>query len=209
MPADSIPCDSLHSLDMDYDLWQGQFEIIAPYTEITNNNTTTTNGSNSINADNKLMSSTNGNSSINGGALSGGGMKPFMTSGRPITQILDSEDVFLSLHPSDFESLNIAAINNNNNHIGSPPSGSGGFGEDAAMLISRRQQQWNKLFPKSSVQSMKAATTDANGYLNENGNNSTNGTGSGFNNKSETTTVNETEALQHRLCEQVRWVCWC
>lgn len=184
MPPDSIPCESLHSLDMDYDLWQGQFEIIAPYnTEITNNNNE---------PNNKVMSS--GALAVNGNAasshygkssaqLDADGLGPMMNFGRPLTQILDSEDVFLSLHPSDFESLNIAAINNANS-AGSSPSMAGG-GEDPASIITRRQQQWHALFPKSSAvqQLVKGKEFDNNHSSNDtaggyhNGSNSVGGAG--------------------------------
>lgn len=220
LPGDSIPCESLNSLDMDYDLWQGQFEIIAPYTEITNNNSNDGKVMNGNNFDTHLNGnvSINNNSNSHGSALNNNnnynisGNRSMMTSALPITQILDSEDVFLSLHPSDFESLNIAAINNNN--VGSPPTNGG---EDAASIITRRQQQWNALFPKSSVQSLKSResnnqlSNDGNVFKNNinaknsNNNNSTTNNVGATHNKSETS-AGETETLQHRLCEQVRCV---
>lgn len=97
--------NSLNSLELDYDLWEGQFQIMVPFAETS-----------------ELNDSTNGDD-INRDLLNGnfpGDLKSRLTtvgSRLPITQILDSEDVFLSLHPSDFESLSIANANAGTNSI--------------------------------------------------------------------------------------------
>lgn len=98
----SVPADtsmnSMNSIDLDYDLWEGQFQIS------NNNNSPFSEGINNIDTHNNKINS----------VLHGDLRSRLTTAGSrlPIThQILDSEDVFLSLHPSDFESLAIANAN--------------------------------------------------------------------------------------------------
>lgn len=91
--------NSMNSLDLDYDLWEGQFQIsnnTSPFSEGINNDDIET-------QNNKINS-----------VLHGDLRSRLTTAGSrlPIShQILDTEDVFLSLHPSDFESLAIANAN--------------------------------------------------------------------------------------------------
>lgn len=91
--------NSMNSIDLDYDLWEGQFQISSdssPFSEGINNN--------DIESQNNKINS----------VLHGDLRSRLTTAGSrlPIShQILDSEDVFLSLHPSDFESLAIANAN--------------------------------------------------------------------------------------------------
>lgn len=168
--------ESLQSLDMDYDMWAGQFQIMVPFAEMPNE------------ADHVLLDEDDDESKVardeeatrnainfshHGGGRSKVTPMPSHHHNHHLTQILDSEDVFLSLHPSDFESLNIAAAN---------------AGDD------RRQQQWNTFFPKT-IQITKGKDTQNNVNNNNNNNNITN------NNKN--TSTSETETLQQRLSEQV------
>lgn len=150
----------LESLDMDYDMWAGQFQIMVPFAEMSNDD--------EVNCDDAETINNMHNHNLHGGGSNRSGkVMP------PLTQILDSEDVFLSLHPSDFESLNIV--------------GGGTACEDQ-----RRQQQWNTFFPKA-VQIGGGGISKGKESFNSNKTMC-----------NEPFSAGETEALQHRLSEQVK-----
>lgn len=136
VPAADTSMNSMNSIDMDYDLWEGQFQI----SNNNDNNAPFSQGINNIDTHNNKINS----------VLHGDLRSRLTTAGSrlPIThQILDTEDVFLSLHPSDFESLAIAnanagansfiVIENNNNRS---------IIDDGNRVISNGS---NALFPKS------------------------------------------------------------
>lgn len=162
---------SMNSIDLDYDLWEGQFQI-------SNNNNTNAPFSDSHN--NKINS-----------VLHGDLKSRLTTAGSrlPIThQILDTEDVFLSLHPSDFESLAIAnanagansfiVIENNNNR-----------NNDTNLIIHNNANV--NAFPKSIHTQKEQKVVKGKEYSSN---------GGSYN---ETTT---TDLLQNRLSEQVKFM---
>ncbi|XP_063705557.1 rab11 family-interacting protein 4B isoform X3 [Culicoides brevitarsis] len=148
---------SLTSLDLDYDMWEGQFQI--------------TNPSPPFSAGINLETQNNKINSVLHGEL----RSRLTTAGSrlPIShQILDSEDVFLSLHPSDFESLAIANANAGaNSFIVIENGNSGNRSNNIIDEGNRVNNGSSNAFPKREQKMVKGKEFNGNGCAKSNNNN--------------------------------------